>query len=138
MSFKESISLGYVKVITPNLNRSNSLYISSKDALISALEIQIKEHNLKTILRELYESLREMCESVAYKKGFKFSSHEAITYFLKDYLKENMISIKFDKYRKIRNEINYYGRPINIETIIKAKIEIPLLIKKLEKHLYNE
>ncbi len=135
MSFKESISSGYVKLITPNFNRSKSLHESSKHALKTALEIQLTHHSNKTILRELYESLREICESIGYKHGFKFQSHESITYFLKDELNEMTIATKFNKYRMLRNDINYYGKNINFETVIKAKKEIPEMINKLDKHL---
>ena len=138
MSFKESISSGYIKRITPNFNRSKSLYESSKHALKTALEIQLSPYSNKTILRELYESLRELCESIGYKYGFKFQSHESIMYFLKDELNETKIATKFNKYRVLRNDINYYGKNINSETVIKAKQEIPQMIKKLESHLLKK
>ncbi len=135
MSLKESITLGYVKKITPNLNRSKSLHESSKHALKTTLEIRLSHHSNKTVLRELYESLRELCESIGYKHGFKFQSHESIIHFLKDDLNEIKIATKFNKYRMLRNDINYYGKNINYETVIKAKEEIPEIIKKLEMHL---
>ena len=138
MSFKESITLRYIKIITPNLNRSKSLHESSKHALKTALEIQLSPYSNKTILRELYESLRELCEAIGYKHGFKFQSHESIMYFLKDELNEIKIATKFNKYRVLRNDINYYGKNINLETVIKAKQEIPEIIKKLETHLLKK
>ena len=41
--------------------------------------------------------------------------------------------MKFDRYRRLRNGINYYGEDIDIETVKEAIIEIPKLIKELEK-----
>ncbi|MBI4453716.1 hypothetical protein HY636_03670, partial [Candidatus Woesearchaeota archaeon] len=77
---------------------------------------------------------REYCEAIGYLKGYKFLDHESITYFLRDILKEEHISKKFDRYRKLRNGINYYGDDVNIETIKEAIIEIPELVKELYKY----
>lgn len=117
------------------MNRAKSLYVSSKQALITALEIKHTATSSKTILRELYEALREICEALGYERGFKFTSHESITHFLKDFLNERSISTKFNRYRILRNQINYYGKNIDFETIEKARKEIPFLIKHLENHL---
>lgn len=135
MSFEESLNLGYVKKIRQDNNRSKNLYLSSKEALKTALEIELKNHTSKTILRELYEGLRELCEAIGYNKGFKFSSHESISYFLIDFLKQEHLGKKFNKYRRLRNDINYYGQNIDKETVLKAKTEIPLICEELEKHL---
>ncbi|MBC8485301.1 MAG: hypothetical protein H8D45_04595 [Bacteroidetes bacterium] len=50
-------------------------------------------------------------------------------------MKEDSLCKKFDRYRKLRNGINYYGEEIDVETVKEAKEEIPEMIKKLEKHL---
>ncbi|MBI2140572.1 hypothetical protein HYU14_06630 [Candidatus Woesearchaeota archaeon] len=42
--------------------------------------------------------------------------------------------MKFDRYRKLRNGINYYGENIEIETVKEAVINIPQLVKELEKY----
>ncbi len=60
--------------------------------------------------------------------------HESIGYFLRDVLKEQSIYGKFDRYRKLRNGINYYGEDIEVETVKEAIIEIPNIIKELEKY----
>ncbi len=77
--------------------------------------------------------LREYCEAIGYLRGYKFLDHESIGYFLRDILKEQSVSMKFDRYRKLRNGINYYGEDIDIETVKEAIIEVPKLIKELEK-----
>ena len=60
--------------------------------------------------------------------------NESISYFLRDILKEQSISMRFDRYRKLRNGINYYGEDVDIETVKEAIIEIPQLIQKMEKY----
>ena len=88
----------------------------------------------KSILRELYEGLREYCEAIGYSKGYKFLDHESIGYFLRDILKDSSVYNKFNRYRKLRNGINYYWEDIDIETVKEALAEIPKLIKRLETY----
>jgi|SRR3989344_5079792 len=133
--FQQSIEDGYVRSMGANKIKAKSLLASSEEAIYSAGKITIEDKTLKSILRELYEGLRQFCEAIGYLHGYKFLSHEAITYFLEDILHESTISIKFDRYRKIRNGINYYGDDVEIETVKDALKEIPLLISKLKQHV---
>ena len=137
MNFENSLINGKAKKITPNKIRASSIFKSSIQAIETAKMIQLKQNSLKSILRELYEGLREYCEAVGYLRGYKFLDHESIGYFLRDILKEQSVFMKFDRYRKLRNGINYYGEDIDIETVKEAVIEIPKLIKELEKFSKN-
>ena len=134
MNFENSLFEGKAKKVMPNSIRASSLLKSSIQAIDTAKAIQLNSDSLKSILRELYEGLREFCEAIGYLKGFKFLDHESIGYFLRDILKEQSLSKKFDRYRKLRNGINYYGESIDIETVKEAIIEIPEIIKALKKY----
>jgi len=118
----------------PNTIRASSLFASSIQAIETAKAIPLHSHTSKSILRELYEGLREYCEAIGYLRGYKFLDHESIGYFLRDILKEQSISMQFDRYRRLRNGINYYGEDINTETVNEAMMEIPELVKKLERY----
>jgi len=133
MNFENSLADGKAKKVMPNKIRASSIFKSSIQAIETAKIIQLNENTLKSIFRELYEGLREYCEAIGYLKGYKFLDHESIGYFLRDVIKEQSASKKFDRYRKLRNGINYYGEDIDIETVKEAIIEIPKLIKELEK-----
>lgn len=135
MRWKASLEEGYVKKVPLNAIRARSLLKSSEQALASALKITVETDSLKTILRELYEGFHQIGEALGYQRGYKFSSHEAIKYFLEEVLKEEIIAAKFDRYRKIRNGINYYGDEVSEEAVQEARKEIPALIEKLKKHL---
>jgi hypothetical protein len=123
--------------IKPNNIRAKSLIRSSQQAIKSVSNLAINETNKKTILRELYEGLRQFCEAIGYINGYKFFSHEDITIFLKEILKESSISMKFDRYRKLRNGINYYGNEISEEEVTNALQEIPRVISLLNKYIKN-
>jgi len=117
-----------------NKIRASSIFISSSQAIETAKLIPLTEQSSKSILRELYEGLREQCEAIGYLHGYKFLDHESITFFLRDVLKEEALSKRFDRYRRLRNGINYYGEDVDIETVKEAIIEIPLLKKQLNKY----
>ncbi|MBW2976523.1 hypothetical protein KY347_03700 [Candidatus Woesearchaeota archaeon] len=133
MNFESSLANGKAKKIMPNKIRASSIFKSSVQAIETAKAIRLNQNTLKSILRELYEGLREYCEAIGYLRGYKFLDHESIGYFLRDILKERSLSMKFDRYRRLRNGINYYGGDIDIETVKEAIIEIPKLIRELEK-----
>ena len=132
MNLENSLANGKAKKVIPNKIRASSIFKSSIQAIETAKMIQLNQTTLKSILRELYEGLREYCEAIGYLKGYKFLDHESIGYFLRDILKEQSVFMKFDRYRKLRNGINYYGEDVDIETVKEAIIEIPELIKELE------
>ena len=132
--FDQSLAEGYVKRIPISTLRAKSLIKSAEEAIATAKDIPLKEGKLKSIFRELYEGLREYCEAMGYLKGYKFQTHEVITHFISDILKEENISKKFDRYRRLRNGINYYGESIAKETVQEALEEIPKIKKELEKY----
>lgn len=134
MNFEESLREGKARKVIPNKIRAASLIKSSIQAIETAKIIPLNVSSAKTVLRELYEGLREYCEAIGYSKGYKFLDHESIGYFLRDVLQEKSIYAKFDRYRKLRNGVNYYGEDIEVETVKEAIIEIPKLIKELEKY----
>ena len=134
MNFEENLKQGYAKKVTINKLRAENLIKSAEQAIKTAKTIPLDENSAKTILRELYEGLRECSEAIGYVKGYKFLSHETITNFIEDILKNKRVAEKFDRYRKIRNGINYYGENVEIETVSDAVKEIPELIKELKKY----
>ena len=134
MNFENSLTEGKAKKVMPNKIRASSFFKSSIQAVETAKTIRLNETASKTILRELYEGLREYCEAIGYLRGYKFQDHESIGFFLRDVLKEESLFKKFDRYRRLRNGINYYGEDVDIETVKEAVIEIPNLIKELEKY----
>lgn len=63
----------------------------------------------KYILENAYEAMREAADAFLYHDGFKSYSHEAsITYCAQKGFSEKDI-LEFDRFRRIRNGIKYYG-----------------------------
>jgi hypothetical protein len=134
MNFEKAIALGDARKVPVDTIRAKSIIISSKQAIATAKAITLTKESSKSIFRELYEGLREYCDALGYMKGYKFQTHESITSFIKEILKEENIAGKFDRYRKLRNGINYYGENIGEETVKEAMNDIPRLIQQLTKY----
>lgn len=134
-NFEIALKNRKARIVPINKIRAKSFIISSEEAIKNAKEIPLSEGKQKTILRELYEGLRQFCEAIGYSKGYQFFDHESITFFLKEILKEDLISVKFDRYRKLRNGINYYGNELSLITAKESLAEIPKIIRELKKHI---
>jgi len=112
-----------------------SLTECSKDKSFSASLLNLNERTSSSIIILYYDSLRELLEALAIKNQYKIYNHECYVYFLKEILKEEKFSEIYDRIRKVRNSLIYYGRKLSLEeteTIIK---DIKLLIEKFKKLL---
>lgn len=97
---------------------------------------KIDECSARKIMSNYYDVLRSLLEAMALREGYKVYSHEAFTFYLRE-KGENEISLKFDRFRKKRNAINYYGENISVEEVKEYSEEMRRIINELkEKYLY--
>ncbi len=123
-----------VKEIKVDSNLIKSLINSSFNKIKTQETIKLNKETAASKISLAYDSLRELLEAVAISNGYKIYNHECYYCFLKEILNENSIADEFNNFRKIRNNVNYYGKEMDIneaEIIIKEMIE---LIQKI-KHL---
>jgi len=132
MDFNSFIREKKVIITTPDIKQSKSLNMMSKNNLKEIKKFTITHENSSIILSQAYECLRQILEAISLLEGYKVYSHEAYKYFLEE-KKEILISNKFDRLRRLRNGINYYGKPVSKETTINSIKEIEDIILKLEK-----
>ena len=132
MNFNEFQTTGQVKKVTKDLSLAKSLIITSRQDLEFLKDLEINDVSARKIMSNYYEVLRSILEAIVALDGYKIYSHEAFTYFLIE-KKEEIIATKFDRFRKIRNKINYYGKNISIEEVNENVTEILNIIKKLEQ-----
>ena len=70
MNFENSLKEEKTESVHINKIRASSLFNSSTQAIETAKIIPLNITTSKTILRELYEGLRECCEAIGYLKGY--------------------------------------------------------------------
>jgi len=133
MEFKDFIKQGKARMASKDIALAKSLIKNTKNDLGFLKNLEVNKKSSRKIMTNYYEALRSILEAISIMGGYKIYSHEAFTYFLKK-KQEESLSIKFDRFRKIRNSINYYGEDIEIEdtkqNIAEIKNMIEILIKK--------
>ena len=127
------ISKGEVKKQRPDNNLAMATFRDSVERLSLAKSLQTMA-KAKYVLENAYESMREAADSILYSEGIKSYSHEAsIVYLLKKGFNESDVT-EFDRFRKIRNGIKYYGSDCDesdAEAAIKLAEKIVNRIKDL-------
>jgi hypothetical protein len=137
MNFEDFIKTKKARISSKNINLAKSLLKNSIKDLKFLETLEINENSSRKIMVNYYEILRSILESITSLQGYKVYEHEAFTYYLKK-INENNLSIKFDRLRKIRNSINYYGEDISIEETREIKGEIKKIIEHLIKKYLSE
>ena len=133
MDFDDFIKNGIIRTSFKDTALAKSLLQNIKKDIKFLDSLKINENSARRLMVNYYDILRGVLESISAIDGYKIYSHEAFVYFLKK-KGEELFSIKFDRFRKIRNSINYYGDDISIEetkdNIEKMKEMINILVKK--------
>ena len=135
MIFEGFIKSGQVRKASPDIPLIKSLYKNTLNDLKYLKSQGIDEISARKIVSNYYDCLRSILEAIASLDGYKIYHHEAFTFFLKE-KGEEIQSIKFDRFRKIRNRINYYGKDISVEEAKEISLEIEKSVNYLiEKYL---
>ncbi len=131
MDWKECIKKRIAKESKKDINLINSTREIAEINIKSANSLNKEFYISKITL--LYDSLREYLEALALEKGYKIYNHECYTAFLKEILNLSNEARIFDELRKIKNDINYYGRKITFEEAEPIIEKLNFLINKFKK-----
>ncbi|MFH1669455.1 MAG: hypothetical protein ABIA62_06020 [Candidatus Woesearchaeota archaeon] len=131
MIFEDFITNGKVVVGEKDLQKAKAVIKMSDNNLKAANMLDMTETTASTILSISYESIRQILEAMCLKEGYKVYSHEAFTAYLKSKNEEQMAE-EFDRLRKLRNGINYYGKQVSTEVSEDAKKKIKKLCDTLK------
>ncbi len=138
MRFDDFIKQGIVKKGEKDKILAKALIVLIKNDRKILDNIPINDISARRLMCDYYDLLRMLIGAIAALDGIKSYSHEAFTYFLKDIKKEDIISEKFDRYRLIRNRLEYYGKNISQEEASKNIEDIKDLIKILKEKYLKE
>lgn len=134
MNLEVFIKRGLVKRSSQDFSLVKSIISTSKLDIEFLNTLEISEVSARKIMTNYYDVLRSLLEAMAAIEGYKIYSHEAFTFFLKE-KKEDILAEKFDRFRKIRNKINYYGKNISVNEVEENVKEIRKMIKEINKRL---
>lgn len=118
--------------ISPDLEKSKSLFNTSKRTLKFAEKNILDKETAGILLGNYYESLIEILHSHSYKKGFKILDHKTFVEYIAEVFASKTYSELFDKYRRIRNNIIYYGKLTELGIAKQGIKDIKEIIKFIE------
>lgn len=133
MKWDDFVRQRKVKKTIVDREKAKSLVLMSKEVISLFDSIKITESTASSVASNYYEALREVVEAVTLLHGWNVYSHEAFTAFLNEIVSEELISRKFDRFRKIRNRINYYGKKVSPKECEELKRDAHFLINLLSK-----
>ncbi len=133
MTIEDALADGKIRIVAKNKARARSLIKAAEESLEVIKEIPVHQKSSKTILRDLYECLRQTAEAKAFEHGYKSETHESLTEIIRDVLRKPKIALSFDKLRRLRNGINYYGDDVDIETVKHYLEEVPKMMKEINQ-----
>jgi len=114
MDLESCYRKNFIKKTRADLGLIKSLIEMSKIKENSVKEAKISEINISAYVSMAYDSLREVLEALGISRGYKVTSHICLGELLKSLIHE-FDFVSFDRFRYIRNGINYYGTKIDYE-----------------------
>jgi uncharacterized protein (UPF0332 family) len=133
LDWKDCRKRKLIKNIKRDEELIQSLIKSSSKKLKSQGLLELDSTTSTSKISLSYDALRELLEALSLTYNYRIYNHECYAAFLNEILRERGLAEKFDKFRKLRNAINYYGKDVSIkkaESIIK---EMLILINRVKE-----
>ncbi|MBS3071884.1 hypothetical protein J4408_02755 [Candidatus Pacearchaeota archaeon] len=132
MDLDECYKKNFIKKTRIDKELVQSLIEMSKIKEDSVKNAQVNETNISAYVSMAYDSLREILEALCILKGYKVTSHICLGELLKTLVSDFDFN-SFDRFRYVRNGINYYGTKVDYQ---QGK-EIILKMFKLKSEIIN-
>ncbi len=138
MNWRECKVEGFVKRTSIDLEMIKSLLESSKNSLESSKLLILKKGTVESKFNLGYDSIRGLLEALALKKGYKIQNHECYVGFLKEICSNEKLSLEFDRFRFLRNQVQYYAKKIPLEEFNILFNDLKKFRKEILKILKND
>ncbi len=133
--FEFFLQKGDVRKQKPDLNLSGATLREGVERLQFATGLKAKP---KYILENAYEAMREAADALLYHDGYKSYSHEASIIYCAQKGFNELDLRQFDRFRKIRNGIKYYGKDCS-HTDAEAALKLAeKIVDKIQEMLHKK
>ncbi len=134
--FEDFITTHDVRKVSIDQNLAKSLIDQSLRRFNYVEKEVITEENRDFVLDNYYEALRTIADAWLAINGYKSYSHEATISFLLNEKDFEQSSIeKFDRLRRLRNGIHYYGKRVALADSRDARELAKMLFVKLKSKI---
>ena len=116
MNIEKLKKVGIIKTVEKDMSLIRSLIRLSENDEKVTKKIKLTDLSARMIILNNYDILRMILEAISIDNGLKIYSHEGYAYFLKE-LNEGIVSGKFDRLRKLRNKLSYYGEDLSVNEV---------------------
>jgi len=132
--FKEFVEEGKVKKTAPDIIRAKSMLSQGLARITDLKSLPLKEETASFRFEDAYEAVREVLQAFMFLEGYNPYSHDAIIVFgfEKGLLTEAEFN-KWDRNRKVRNDIHYRSEKTTLEETKDAIGSASDLIGRLRK-----
>ena len=141
MDLEECRQKGFIKRTKRNCELVKSLIEMSDIKEKTVNDAVIDERNICAYIPMAYDSLREIMEAICILHCYKVTSHVCLGELVRT-LADGFDFYEFDRFRYMRNSINYYGEKIDFEQgkeIIRKIFEIKKqLLEKIDSGKRDE
>ncbi len=114
MDLEDCYKKGFIKKTRINNELIKSLIEMSDIKERTVISAKIDSVNISAYLSMAYDSLREILEAFCILKSYKVTSHLCLGELLKSLVSDFDFN-SFDRFRYIRNGVNYYGTKVDFE-----------------------
>ncbi len=132
MSWKRCLDEFNARKITVDKQRALSLKKMALNRKEFINSIPETDNNLKFIFESYYTLVIEILHSLAYEKGYNIENHVCLGFFLVEFYNLEKEQKLFDKFRKNRNGLVYYGNELSKQVLEKNIVEIREFVKLIE------
>lgn len=105
---------GFIRRTKVNQELARSLIEMSNVKEKVVKNTELNKESVSAFLPMAYDSLREILEAICIMHGYKVTSHVCVEKYL-ELVYPKISFVDFDRFRYIRNSINYYGEMVEFE-----------------------
>lgn len=137
MDLDECYQKNFIKKTRIDSELIKSLKEMSEIKKLTVNSAKIDEINISAYVSMAYDSLREILEAICISFGYKVTLHLCLGELLKTLI-NNFDFNEFDRFRFIRNGINYYGTKVDFEQGKEIIKKMFIMKKKLSEEYLSK
>lgn len=115
MNFQDCIKKGFVQKVRPDKKTAHAVYKLASKKLFVQSSVPIDKDHLEVKFSLFFHSLTQFLDSLALQEGYKILTLDAYVSFMKDVLKESILSNRFSQIVETYKLIKHEGKTLTEE-----------------------